>query len=281
MTIELKVTVDFDPSRPAHLRSARYYTHEARPDRIPVGASWPSVTTVCGLLGAVWMAPWAAKMMYEAIEKKAKENAAGVWTTAEALEIARESKAAWRTKRDTAAQKGTDLHEVFEDLVQGGSNWNGLKDENDWSGYCWAAKVSDWLKSSGIAATRVEQVIAHPYGGGTAGRYDAVVELPGRKRSILLDLKTGKNVPTSCPMQLAAYAEGLKLDGLSVGGAIVLHAPAIEHKPGEMNTAIIARAEKMKIASTFYTMGELRDHWRAFQGLRRVWSWHEKHGGEG
>ena len=266
MSLIVNATVDYDPSRPSHLVRARYYKHEARPDRIPAGASWPSVTTICDLLGKVWMAPWAAKKMYEEIEAKAKENTAGIWTTAEAVDVAREAKTAWRRTRDTAAQTGTDLHEVFEDIIMGGSNWNVLKDGDakDEAAYRWAAKVRGWLASNVIGGDSAEKCIAHPYGGGFAGRYDAVVYQGKRKRLGLLDLKTGKNVPSHAPLQMAAYANALKLDGVRVGWAVVLHAPAGNDK----------------VETTFFTSSELDAHWKAFKALRHVWSWYEKYGGE-
>lgn len=64
-----------------------------------------------------WLAPWACKMMAEKLNHFV-DNETLILTA----EVLKEAKNAWREKRDTAKDKGVDLHSILEDYIKASIN---------------------------------------------------------------------------------------------------------------------------------------------------------------
>ena len=139
----------------------------------------------------------------------------------EAMQAGKEpqdAKVAWKTKRDTAGTKGTDLHSEVESFVKACIH---LDNGNPTAGcHESVAPFKEWAQSEKIRFTASEQrVFSRDLW--LAGTYDLLLEKDGKK--FIADVKTSKAIYPSYFYQMAAYR--LMLEGMGVKdieGAIVI-----------------------------------------------------------
>ena len=256
------MTIDRDDSRPQHLREARHYTHDDDA-RIPVGEEWPSVTTICGLVDkSHGLIPWAVKLTADYwLEKISGASSFELDVTY------RESKKAWKEKRDAAGAAGTLIHNWWNEELNARATGGGVvQNSEEIKAIVGAVDTCDalfkWQYDNHYTQTGGEFVVLSS-NLKCAGRVDSVGIFRKRGKEVLTDLKTGSAVRSSALMQMGAYYLCLKEMGQPVSKAIVLHAP--------LGCKVVREVHM--------TLAELKVHAAAFVKMREVWSWFVNYGG--
>lgn len=184
-----------------------------------------SVTTILSALGKPWLGAWAAKMVAEyAVEYRAE------WDALPKAGAIRLLKGAPWEKRDAAGDLGTAVHDAIEAAVLGQTPPPYPDDVAARMAH-WDRFLADyrptWLASEAAVFSRKNQY---------AGTLDGIAEIGGE--TLLLDVKTSKDVYPEYALQLAAYrhAEFLGLpDGTeaeipATDGAAVLHITPTDYR---------------------------------------------------
>ena len=171
--------------------------HDYYLDKVKV----PGVTTILNKgLAKPFLVDWAARTVAEFVADHPDDIDA-------LRRLGRDSmvdglKGAHRTARDTAATKGTAVHELAAKVVHGEQV---EVPEHLWpyvNGYV------KWLEEFDVQPHLTERVVANRKWG-YAGTFDLIATLgrgPWAGRTPLLDIKTGKSVYGETSLQLAAYA---------------------------------------------------------------------------
>jgi hypothetical protein len=170
------------------------------------GKRMTGVTTVLDVLSKP-LTQWAANCAVDYIEEKGQKLKGEIKVTAEDLTNARN---AWKVKRDTAADKGTDIHAEVEALVrlaikEGGYMTVGKTDNKQLQNFI------DWATSNNIKFLDSEKRI-YSKDWWTAGTCDLIFEQDGEV--YVGDIKTGKAIYPSMWWQVSAYAKMLIEMGL-------------------------------------------------------------------
>lgn len=180
--------------------------------------SFYSVTSQLSALGKPWLGAWAAKMVAEYAVEYREE-----WTTLPKAGAIRLLKGAPWEKRDAAGNLGTAVHDAIEAAVLGQSRPEYPENVAPRMAH-FDRFVEDfrpkWLASEAAVFSRKYRY---------AGTLDAIVEIGDE--TLLLDVKTSKDVYPEYALQLAAYrhaeflglADGSEAEIPATDGAAVLH----------------------------------------------------------
>ncbi len=177
-----------------------------------------SVTTILSALGKPWLGAWAAKMVAEYAYDFRSE-----WESLPKVRAIRLLKGAPWDKRDAAGDLGTAVHDAIEAAVLGQTPPEYAADV--------AARMAHWdrfladYRPTFLASEAAVFSRKHRY----AGTLDGIAKIGDE--TLLIDVKTSKDVYPEYALQLAAYrhAEFLGLpDGTeaeipATDGAAVLH----------------------------------------------------------
>lgn len=169
------------------------------------GVTYPGVTKVLEVLdksGALMT--WAARETADAM--LAIHDAPGIDSLIssvgrDGVVKAATSRANW--KRDEAAQLGTAVHSLADELVNG----RPLSVQTE-TAHAYATHYADWLAKSGWTLRLSEAVVLSPAVPGVHEGYGGTFDLlcyDADRRTVLADIKTGKGVYREAILQLAAY----------------------------------------------------------------------------
>ena len=147
------------------------------------GETYPSVTSVLGLLPKPWVIRWSVIKTIQFIKEKNNLSQA---TTSEAFGF-------HKKLLSSLAQKGTDIHNLIEDYIKDGK----LVDNSALKRYI------EFEEEYNFVCDSVEQVVYDYDYYRSAGTLDFVGTLMGEK--IFLDLKTSKEIRLSHKIQATAY----------------------------------------------------------------------------
>lgn len=174
------------------------------------GKRMTRVTTILDVLSKP-LTQWAANCAVDYIEKHGKKLKEGIKVTEDDLQNARN---AWKVKRDTAGEKGTDIHAEIEQLIKYAIKHNGgyvrpQKGEEKYSQQ--ANEFIHWaLQNSPKFLDSEKRIYSKEWW--TAGTCDLIFEQDGEV--YVGDIKTGKAIYPSMWWQVSAYAKMLLEMGL-------------------------------------------------------------------
>jgi len=170
------------------------------------GKTYPGVTKILGMLDKSGpLMSWAARQTAEAYLELGPDKVAALLAAVgdEGVVKAVTSRSAW--KRDEAAQLGTAVHALADDLVNGKGIPKTLPDGERTRIEQYAA----WWLASGWKLRLSEAMVVEPTDGpsgygGYGGTFD-LLAYDRDGRTVLADVKTGKGVYREAVLQLAAY----------------------------------------------------------------------------
>lgn len=228
------------------------------------GHSYPSVTSILGVIGKPALVNWAANQeraacldaaadLYLDLIKTAPMSRPAYVTTL----TSRIGKAkAHKKTSEKAAEIGSHAHALIE--------WNLRKSLGQSVGpeprvvddAAWAFMAfEDWAQSVSLKPLRIEQIVysvTHEY----AGTMDLVAEVHGVPT--LIDFKTSKGVYAEAHLQTAAYRHALgEMGHGTIGEALIVRLPKLQTDPA---FEVVASG----------SVGELLP---TFLAARQVWSW--------
>lgn len=159
------------------------------------GQFYRRVTTFCGGIPKEWLGGWAAKMVAEyAVEHRE------AWAELPQADAVKLLKGAPWSKRDSAGDRGTAIHNTIEALVRGEPLPDNLTTEDEVD--C-AIAAEAFMRRRGSKILACELTVFHP-GIGYAGTLDLWEEDAEGVRWIT-DWKSSGSVYTEYAVQLAAY----------------------------------------------------------------------------
>lgn len=184
---------------------------------------WSVTTILSGGVPKPALLPWGIKMVAEGAVEAVESGALVPMVAQDADAAVKFLKGLPYAKRDRAANLGTEIHEAIEILAQGlpWPDWPlPIRPHMERFREFVDAFQPEWIASEASVYNRTQAY---------AGTLDAVVRIGGR--TLLLDVKTGKDVYPEVALQLAAYrhAEFIGLpDGdeeqmPEVDGCVALH----------------------------------------------------------
>jgi len=145
--------------------------------------------------------------------------------------------------RDTAGQKGTDIHKIIENIGEGKPNADQMKIPQIQAYEKWREDMPHKVVEKELRVYSLEQKYA--------GTLDAVIET---KRKIILDYKTSKSLHDGYAVQLTAYKHALA----EMKGKEILDYPmAVLH---------------LKPDAT-YSFVEVEDKWDVFLAHLTIYNW--------
>lgn len=157
------------------------------------------VTTVLGVIAKPALIPWAVKMAIDYIKDNCPSNEDYYSVTDLDLDNA---KSAHRKKKEDAGSKGTDAHEIIEDLIKEAIAINGgyllpnlNKNEQ-------VTNFTRWASSKNIKFLASEKQL-YSESAWVAGTTDMVFEMDGKK--YVGDVKTSSAIYPEYFYQMAAY----------------------------------------------------------------------------
>lgn len=184
-----------------------------------LGGSTPGKTFDLDVFGAA--SGWGAKMTREGIAALAAadpEDTGWLLSPDSIYDALRDNRLRHTDKRDGAATRGTNVHDVvLASLAKTGTvpDLPNLSEEE--RGY--ARGLLGWWLDRDPVGVESELVVADLVNG-TAGRLDLICEIDGERT--LVDLKTGKALRTSAHVQAQGYAHMLEASGFEPVEAILL-----------------------------------------------------------
>ena len=204
MIIEDETRTEVHPLTPAAIqRSADHrYTYE--------GVTYPGVTNILSTLDKSGpLMAWAARQTAEAYLELGTAQVAAMLEAVgpEGVVKAVTSRSAW--KRDEAANIGTEVHGLADDLVNGKGLPEGLSDTVK----ARVDQYASWWLASGWKLRLSEAMVVEPVGtgyGGYGGTFD-LLAYDRDGRTVLADIKTGKGIYREAVLQLAAYGMASKV----------------------------------------------------------------------
>lgn len=162
------------------------------------GRPVPSVTGTLGIIDKPAIPKWAAKTVAEYVADNIHDLDAWSRMGKEQL-VAALKQVPW-TKRDHAAVRGTEVHELAEQLIHGGE----VEVPPHLVGY--VNGYARWLDDFDVEPILTEKSVAnrtHWY----AGRFDSIVRIPKWREGVgMVDLKTSNGVYGETALQNAAYS---------------------------------------------------------------------------
>jgi hypothetical protein len=233
--------------------SVRRYRNPNRHDN---GYVYRSVTNVTGALPKPALIAWAAKLTAEtAVEQQQ------AWSNMPAMEAVEWLKKAPYRNRDRAAARGTTIHAVIDNMLQGRSY------EVESLVEPWVAAAMKFVQEARPRAERTETSVydERTLCAGTfdfLGRLDSAPEL-GR---VLIDWKTGKGIYEDMAVQLVG--------GYLLGSEYILDDDAHEIEWREPDTALLVH-----FTQDGYTIRQVpkdRQLRRAFLGALEIRKWEDE-----
>lgn len=176
----------------------------------------PGVTTVLGVIDKPALLGWAARTGADAAVEAMINGA----PPDDAKEKGRK---AVFTRRDKAADLGTRAHALVEAHFAGESVDVDVSNAEDAKVYACARRAIDAIDAAYDVIMSERALVNLDQGFG--GTLDLVVKDRATGALLIADLKTGKGVHDEVIPQLAAYSSMLALDGTTIDGGLVIHAP--------------------------------------------------------
>lgn len=209
----------------------------------------PGVTTICGNLGKPWLAAWKVKMAVEYVRDHLRPETAYSKKAVDLILTTAKGEA--NKRRDTAADKGKEVHAWVEAYIKGEQAVPASKDKEvdaviqkflAWE----KATAPKWLKSEMMVASR-----QHEY----AGTLDFIAEIAGK--IVLGDFKTSKpGYHWDWGLQTAGYQGAVEEQGGKVDERLVVNLPMVG---GEVTAYPV---------KTPYDLD-----WKTFLSLRQAQKW--------
>lgn len=169
-------------------------------DEVP----YVSVTTILGVIDKKPLMYWFGKEVYLAMVKNPSLDQ-------------KSALAAPYKITETAQERGTDVHMVVESYEKTRKALDGLREGIK----AYATAFYDWVEENNMELVEHERtVISQKYK--YAGTLDLLARNKKTKKLYLIDIKTGKYIYPEAFLQLSAYQQGLKEEGVKVNGLAVL-----------------------------------------------------------
>lgn len=224
------------------------------------GKPLTGTSSIGNVLAKPALIQWAANMAVQYIESKLPDSKLFTVTKDEMSEWLKEAKFAHKKKKESAAVKGTDLHEMLEKFVKSEmGKWNYKDDEfeaikpyMDWS----RANVKEYLASE-----------AHCYEEElwVGGITDCVAELNDGTLAVI-DFKSSKEAYITHFIQVAGYAIQIEKNGMfSEDGE---HSKKLEGKIGAL--VIVPFGAKEIVPTIRYSVEDYKTGFRQAVGLYRL-----------
>ena len=212
------------------------------------GKRTTSVTTILsGGIPKPFLVPWAAR--------RAAEYA--IANPGASLE---EIQGAPNRERDAAGIRGTAVHDIAEEIIHGRPV--DVPEEL----YRYVAGYVRFLDAFRVEPILIEKTVAHR-GMGYAGRFDAIVRLPGLNGSdpVMVDLKTSNGVYRETKAQCAAYSEA--------DFYVETDAPEIELKLPEIQASYVAHItpEGTELHPLARNRAEVLEHFKIFKHAHAIY----------
>jgi hypothetical protein len=158
------------------------------------GVQYPSVTQITGMLDKPALLHWASNCAVDYIQENLEALTDPI-DTHRGEAVLSDARNAYKLKRDTAAELGTQVHKAIEDHI------NGLDVDLDVPGY---QAFLQWEEMNHVEWEQTEvQVYSDLYG--YAGRFDAIAKVNGHR--YLIDFKTSSGIYDEMKWQLCAYRQ--------------------------------------------------------------------------
>jgi hypothetical protein len=161
------------------------------------GIRVPGVTSITGILEKPALLPWAAKMATEHVAKFWKPGKQYEKETIEC--VLQDAKVAHRTKKQDAADFGSDVHALVESYIGGQLTPEQVMDEQQRRALENFIKVTEGWKWLGAEIILIHEELLY---GGTA---DGLAVLPNGM-TVITDTKTSSGVYPEFDLQVAMYA---------------------------------------------------------------------------
>lgn len=165
------------------------------------GAWVPGVTTLLGKgLPKPAIPYWAAKTIAEFVADN-EDDIRSMWAKGRGPMVAYLKEVPWQ-KRDDAAARGSDIHDLAEQIIHGNEVEVPEAHADMVQGY------ADWLEAFKVEVLHTEVVVGHR-ASRYAGKFDAIIRFgagPLEGETLLVDWKTSKGVYGETALQTAAYA---------------------------------------------------------------------------
>jgi hypothetical protein len=164
---------------------------------------YPSVTQIIGILAKPALTYWFGKQVYQVMALNPE------LTEQQAL-------AAPYQVSETAKGRGTAVHDIVEAWEH---TSRVVGQEGPYAGYAQAFQL--WVDHNQVKLVEHERtVVSKEFR--FAGTLDLLVMIDGFKKPTLIDIKTGKDLYPEVHLQLSAYKQALKEDGVEVEGTAAL-----------------------------------------------------------
>lgn len=167
------------------------------------GKSMTGCTTVLGMIAKPALIGWAARMASEYVVENLKD-------LNDLEEVCEQAKKAHLMERDKAAEVGTDVHAIIEDLIKSAMQINAGVISADMKSECKQAQhFIDWTLNHKIKFLESEkQVYSEKLW--TAGTYDFKCEIDGK--IYLGDIKTSSGIYDRTPLAQCAGYQFMELE---------------------------------------------------------------------
>jgi hypothetical protein len=239
------MTVNFDPKR------HRYTTED--------GTWLPGVTSVIGVLAKPQLIAWAANMACDYIAKEATQRSLsddGDYEFVVSPDVLFQARTAHVRKRDKAADKGTDVHDVIERYVRRQLDRTAKTDFTPEESKVLEPFI-DWELGNDVRFLKSEVIVGSKRG--YAGRFDLLYEQDGK--TYIGDIKTGKGVYPDYFIQMGGYQLAYEEDGDKVDDRVILHLNSkslTEYKSGDYErdaSAFVSCLNLYQLLKTFPELG--------------------------
>tara|TARA_Y100000310_G_scaffold344943_1_gene460661 strand:- start:4428 stop:5186 length:759 start_codon:yes stop_codon:yes gene_type:complete len=214
----------------------RFYTVQGDPE--VDGLELPNVTTLTNVLDKPALVGWAERVGIAAMREQVKETLTTrviVHPTDEWLDnCAANAKGATRREVDVAADKGTSIHALIEEVIKG-VLIPVIPPEYQQP----IANFVLWYNNSNIATLEFSEVMVYS----AKYRYAGTVDAVGRTKDgqlILLDWKTSNGLYKETALQLAAYCQAYcEMNGILHPDEVILTAVRIGKDRPEFETKTV------------------------------------------
>ena len=180
---------------------SRYYLVEGDPEL--EGVRLPNVTSICNVLDKPALVGWAERMGIEEMGRLVLDN----YFDASLLEIMpalmEKAKGASRRVKDTAAEHGTEIHSIIENIINP-SAFGPLVVPQPYRQAI--DNFATWYNNSGLESVDFTETFVYSKSMQVGGTIDAIGHYPDGSIAIL-DWKTSNGLYAETAMQLCAYAQ--------------------------------------------------------------------------
>ena len=215
--------------------------------RYPDGILLPSVTTITNVLDKPGLVYWANAQGMYGVKDTLTPHIGEVLTEEMLEEALKEGKERPNKSRDTAADFGTEAHNLIEGIIKGENPDIPEKHKTV------VASFHKWLNESSIELTHVEQYL-YSTDELSGGFYGGTVDAIGRNEKgglVALDWKTSNDLYPNNALQAAAYSVALQ-----------------EMYQEEVEETWIVRFGKTRSEFEAVKLDDVTTTYRAFQALR-------------